>query len=98
MGNRTISVLVRLWYDRETDTTQLQILRTDNAEKVHTSDISLHLRIWVEKEKVVRCSIRHIASGREAYLQGGPRLLAFVNDFLLNGGRPEHDDHGKTET
>ena len=95
MGNTTISVLVRCWYDRGTDTTRLQIRRTDTAEKVPIPDNSFYLRIRVDT--VVRCYIRHIASGREAYVQGGPRLVAFINECLLNGIKPEHDDLDETE-
>ena len=33
--------------------------------------------------------IRHIASGREAYVQGGPDLRAFFKACLLQGSKPE---------
>ena len=53
------------------------------------------LRISVEEAaSVERCYIRHIASGREAYVQGGPSLRAFVKTCLLNGGSPESYDPG----
>ena len=90
MSRRTFSVIVRCWYDNQADATQLQVLRTDTAEKVWLGDSSFLLRISVEEAaSVERCYIRHIASGREAYVQGGPSLRAFVKTCLLNGGSPE---------
>lgn len=98
MNSRTISVLVRCWYDPQTNAMQLQLIRTDTLEEVRLGDKGFLLRISVDEEKRARCYIRHIASGREAYVQGGARLVAFINDCLLNGGDPGHNDQGGTET
>jgi hypothetical protein len=97
MSNTTISVLVRCWYDPQTNALQLQVMRTDTSEAVPLGNNSFLLHFSVDKEKVARCQIRHIESGREAYVQGGPRLVAFVNDCLLNGSTSEYDDQGATE-
>ncbi len=98
MSNTTISVLVRYWYDLQTDTTRLQMIRTDTSEAVHLGDNSFLLYFPVDEEtSVVRCLIRHVASGREGYVQGGPNLHAFIKTCLLNTGESEHSDSGTTE-
>jgi hypothetical protein len=97
MRNTTISVLVHCWYNQQTNALQLQVLRTDTSEAVPLGNNSFLLHISLGKEKVARCRIRHIESGREAYVQGGPRLVAFVKDCLLNGSISEYDEQGRTE-
>ena len=95
MSSKTFSVIVRCWYDIQADATQLQVVRTDTAEEVRLGDSSFLLRFSVDKAMPVeRCFIRHLASGREAYVQGGPSLHAFIKDCLLN--ELEHDDTGRT--
>jgi len=97
MSNKTFSVIVRCWYDIQADATQLQVVRTDTAEEVRLGDASFLLRFSVDEvTPVERCFIRHLASGREAFVQGGPSLHAFIKDCLLNSGEPELDDAGKT--
>ena len=97
MSNKTFSVIVRCRYDIRADATQLQVVRTDTAEEVRLGDASFLLRFSVdEATPVERCFIRHLASGREAFVQGGPSLHAFIKDCLLNSGEPELDDAGKT--
>ena len=97
MSNKTFSVIVRCRYDIQADATQLQVVRTDTAEEVRLGDASFLLRFSVdEATPVERCFIRHLASGREAFVQGGPSLHAFIKDCLLNSGEPELDDAGKT--
>ena len=97
MSNKTFSVIVRCWYDIQADATQLQVVRTDTAEEVRLGDASFLLRFSVdEATPVERCFIRHLASGREAFVQGGPSLHAFIKDCLLKSGEPELDDAGKT--
>ena len=85
MGSESISVIVQYWHDLLTNTTQLRAVRVDTNEEVHLSDGSFLLRISRDKDtSIERCLIRHIASGREAYVQGGPGLRAFVKDCLLS--------------
>ena len=97
MSSNTFSLIVKCWYDLQTDSTHLQVVRTDTAEDVQLSSGTFLLRISVEEAaSVERCYIRHIASGREAYVQGGPGLRAFVKTCLLNGGSPETDGPGRT--
>jgi hypothetical protein len=95
MGSNVFSIIVKCWYDTQTGATHLQVVRTDTAEEVHLGNSTFLLRIPVEGIATVeRCYIRHIASGREAYIQGGPSLRAFVKTCLLNSGSPESDDPG----
>jgi len=87
MSGETFSLIVRCWYDPQTDTTQVRVVRIDTAEEVHLNDGSFLLRISSdETASVERCFIRHIASGREAYVQGGSNLRAFVKACLVNSG------------
>jgi hypothetical protein len=95
MSNTTISVLVRCWYDLQTGTTRLQVIRTDTSEAVRLGDKSFLLYFSVEENtSVKRCRIRHIASGKEAFVQVGPNLLAFIRSCLLDNDGPEHNDSG----
>ncbi len=86
MSSDDFSVIVRCWYDPQTDATRLQVVRVDTNEEVRLSDSSFLLRISLgERGSVLRCFIRHLASGREAYVQGGSGLRAFVKACLLTG-------------
>src|SRR5436305_10383991 len=85
MSSETLSVIVSCWHDDLTRATRLKVVRVDTSEEVQLSDGSFLLRISRdENASVERCYIRHIASGREAYVQGGPHLRAFVKACLLN--------------
>jgi hypothetical protein len=72
-----------------TNTNQLKVVRVDTNEEVHLSDGSFLLRISRDEHtSVQRCLIRHIASGREAYVQGGSNLRAFIKACLLSNSEP----------
>ncbi len=95
MSSNTFSIIVKCWYDSQTDTTHLQVVRTDTAEEVRLSSSTFLLRISVEEAaSVERCYIRHIASGREAYVQGSSSLRAFVKTCLLNSDEVAPDPPG----
>ena len=99
MSSKTFSIIVRCWYDQQVDATQLQVVRVDTAKNVRLGDGSFLLRISLDETAPLgRCFIRHLASGREAYVQGGPNLQAFIKDCLLNGSEavnePEQHDPG----
>ena len=84
MSSETFSVIVSCWYDELTRATRLKVVRIDTSEEVQLSEGSFLLRISRdENASVERCFIRHIASGREAYVQGGPHLQTFVKACLL---------------
>jgi hypothetical protein len=94
MNSNVFSVIVKCWYDTKTGTTHVQVVRTDTTEEVRLGNSTFLLRIPADGASVERCYIRHIASGREAHVQGGPSLRAFVKTCLLNSGSPEPDDPG----
>ena len=86
---------MRCWYGPQTDSTRLQVVRVDTNEEVRLSDSSFLLRISLgEHRSVLRCFIRHLASGREAYVQGGSGLRAFVKDCLMKDDEPESEEPG----
>ena len=89
MSSETFSFIVSGWHDQLASVTQLKVVQVDNGKEVQLSDGSFLLRISRdENASVERCFIRHIASGREAYVQGGPNLRAFVKACLLNHEAP----------
>jgi hypothetical protein len=97
MSSDDLSVIVRCWYDPQSDAAHLQIVRVDTNEEVRLSNSSFLLRISLgEHRSVLRCFIRHLTSGREAYVQGGLGLHAFVKACLLTGGEPKPSDPGQT--
>jgi hypothetical protein len=90
MDNEEISIIIWCWHDLRTDATQLRLVRVDTGKDVPLRDGSFLLRISIDaKASVTRCYIRHIVSGREAYVQGGPNLRAVVKACLLPDSSPE---------
>jgi hypothetical protein len=84
MSRAALSFIISCEYDLQSDTTQVRIVRVDTGENVRLRDRSFLLRCSMNGQtRAQRCLIRHIASGREAYVQGGPNLRAFVKDCLL---------------
>jgi hypothetical protein len=96
MSSETFSFIVWFWHDQLTNANQLKVVRVDTSEEVRLTDGSFLLRISRDGEtSVERCLIRHISSGREAYIQSGPNLRAFVRDCLLQSGGSEATDTPK---
>lgn len=92
MSSETFSVVLWCWHDLRTDAIQLRMVGSDTAEEIHLKDGAFLLRIWKdEHDTAYRCLLRHLASGHEAYLQGGPNLRAFVRACLVSS-----DDAGQT--
>ncbi len=90
MDNEEFSIIIWCQYDLQINTAQLRLMRVDTGEDVPLRDGSFLLRISIDaKTLVLRCFIRHIASGREAYVQGGPKLRGFIETCLLHGGTQE---------
>jgi hypothetical protein len=86
MTKSVFSIIVKCWNDPQTDTTRLQVVRTDTAEEVRLDNSSFLVRISVDEATLVdRCYIRHITSGREVYVQSGPGLRAFIKSCMLAG-------------
>jgi hypothetical protein len=95
MINETFSVIVWCWYDQKADSTRIRLVRADTGENVPLRDGSFLLRISAEDEaSLIRCFVRHIASGREAYVQSGANLRTFIKSCLLSDQEPEAPDPG----
>jgi hypothetical protein len=87
MEHKEVSIIVSCWHDLQTNATQLRVIHVGTGEEIHPSDGDFLLRISTDAStSVQRCLIRHLASGREAYIQGGPNLRSFVKACLLNNG------------
>ncbi len=90
MSDETFSLIVWNWRDQLTRATNLKVVRVDTNEEVLLNAGSFLLRIARnENDTVVRCYIRHIPSGQEAYIQGGPNLRAFIKACLLDNRASE---------
>jgi len=84
MTKSLFSIIVKCWHDPQTDATRLQVVRTDTADEVRLDNSSFLLRISEDEAALVeRCFIRHVASGREVYVQSGPGLRTFIQSCLL---------------
>ncbi len=84
MTKSLFSIIVKYWHDPQSDDTHLQVVRTDTAEEVRLDNSSFLVRLSAdEAAPVERCFIRHIASGRELYVQSGPGLQTFIKSCLL---------------
>ena len=84
MSSELFSLLLWCTYQPQTETTQLRIVHVDANEVMHIRDGKFLLRISVDTgASLVRCMIRHTTTGREAHIQGGLNLSAFVKDCLL---------------
>ena len=89
-GEASFSILLWCQPDLQNETTVLRVVRVDTGKAVNLSDSSFLLRVWLEENgTVLRCFIRHIASGREAYIQSSSNLYDFVKACLLPGGHPD---------
>jgi hypothetical protein len=90
MENEELSVIVWCWHDLPANATRLRVVGVATGGEVLLNGGSFLLRISIDaKSSVTRCYIRHIGSGREAYVQGGPNLRAFVKTCLLGSSKPE---------
>jgi hypothetical protein len=84
MDKEEFSIIIWCWSDPQTNATLLHVVDVETGKEVHLDDASFLLRISIHVQaSVTRCYIRHIASGREAYVQGGPNLRTFVLDCLI---------------
>ena len=84
MTKNLFSMIVICRHELQTNTTRLHVVRTDTAEEVSLDSSSFLVRISMDDETdVERCFIRHIASGREVYVQSGPGLRTFITSCLL---------------
>ena len=89
MTGEEFSFIVFCSHDLQTDTARIRVVSVSTGKDLPLSDGSFLLRVSIEEDKsILRCFIRHIVSGREAYVQSGPKLQAFIKDCLLgNSGK-----------
>lgn len=86
MSTETFSAILWCWRDLQTDAFQLRVVRVDTGEEVRLNDGSFLLRVSMDTDaSVLRCFVRHMASGREVYVQSGLGLREFVKACLLKG-------------
>lgn len=84
------SILLWCRPDLQNETVQLRVVRVDTGNAVNFSEGSFLLRISFEGNgTIVRCFIRHIASGREVYIQSSSNLYTFVKACLLPDNHPD---------
>jgi hypothetical protein len=84
MENEELSVIIRCWPDPQTNATRLRLVGVATGEEVHLNEGTFLLRISIDaKASVTRCFIRHIASGREAYVQSSSGLWSFIKASLV---------------
>jgi len=87
MSSETFSILVWCLHDPQTDVTQFRVVSVSTGEDIHFKDAGFLLRVSIDTDtSAVRCMIRHIASGNEAHVQGGPTLRTFIKANLLKEG------------
>ena len=87
MSSESFSILVRCHNDPQTGVVQLQVVSVSTGEDIRFKDAVFLLRISIDTgTSIVRCLIRHIASGNEAFVQGGPALQRFIKANLLKEG------------
>lgn len=85
MSDAPTSVLLWCWHDARTNALQVRVVRSETSEEVTLKDGAFLLRCWSDQNgQVERCMIRHLASNREAYIQGGPKLREFIKASLLD--------------
>ena len=84
MNSESFSILLWCHSDPQTDNIQLRAVSVSTWEDIHFKDAGFLLRVFIDTDtSVVRCMIRHIDSGNEAHVQGGPALREFVKANLL---------------
>ncbi len=84
MENEELSIIVWCSFDLQTNTTQLRVVNVATGEEMRLNDGTFLLRISIDaKASVTRCFIRHLVSGREAYLQSGSGLRSFIKACLV---------------
>jgi hypothetical protein len=90
MSIDSFSFLVWCHNDPQPDTVHLRVVSVSTGEDIQFKKGSFLLRVTVDTDtSIVRCLIRHIASGKETHVQGGPNLRAFIKANLLKEGKNE---------
>jgi hypothetical protein len=97
MSSEAFSLIIHCWHDHERGL-RVRVVRVDTGEDVPINDGIFLLRLTTDtKTKVERCAIRHIASGQEAYAQGGPKLRRLITNCVLQNQPPDTGITNETE-
>lgn len=97
MSSETFSLIIQCWHDHGRGL-RVRVVRVDTGEDVPIDDGTFLLRLTTDtKTKVERCAIRHISSGQEAYVQGGPKLRALISARVLQSQAPDASTTTETE-
>jgi hypothetical protein len=92
MSAETRSFIVWCRQDNQRDVIQVRIIRVDTGSAVHLQENTFLLRISIDETNALeRCSIRHIATGDEAFLQAGANLRTFITDHIVQNVEPSAD-------
>ena len=108
-GAEGVSLIVRRRCELQRATSEERLQGTVGAEcslrmrkRLHSvgAECSLFLiRLSTDTSKAVeRCMIRHIASGREVYVQSGAGLSRFIRESLRPDGPAERHGDGRAGT
>ena len=88
MADESVSLLLQVWQESNNGGARLRALRIDGqpgTSELRFKEGTFLLRIAVDQGRMSeRCFIRHIPTAREAYVQGGSSLRAFIQDCLLD--------------
>ena len=87
---KSLSIIIWCSYVSPGDAVHMRMVRVDTGEEMRVKEGSFLLRILTDAStSATRCTIRHIASGQEAYVQGGPHLRSFVKACILADGESD---------
>ena len=92
MNNDFFSIILQCQHTTQQGITQLQVVRVDTAELVPINDCSFLVRFYKDKKAIERYLIRHLTSGREAYLQSGSDFSSFIKYCVLHTDELESPD------
>ncbi len=85
MTSKEFSFIVFCSHDLLPDTACIRVVSVSTGKDVPLGDSSFLLRVSIDEDaSILRCLIRHMASGRQAYVQSGTGLQAFIKACLLN--------------
>lgn len=84
MSEQTLSLLLSCHADSDISTLHVQLVEVDTGAVVAYRDGSFLLHVSIDTDTaIVRCLVRHIASGDEAHVQSGLNIMAFIQVHLI---------------
>lgn len=88
MDNEVLALMIQCKRNPLSEDIRIQVRRVDTGEAIRLNEGIFLLRISRE-ENMMRCLIRHVSSGREAYFQGGQKLRTFVKACIMQGSQAD---------